>query len=142
MEENIVLNSYKCYFLTLGFKDMLPDFSWENIPVKSVCKKIIDIIIHSRGRSRTAVTSKMEHFVIIVNAWKPLSIITKSSILAVAAVLDRPLDSKLNSKSHRKVSVKQLIKNETHFGENQNTQQLFIGDFGKFIHKIPSNILS
>ena len=45
----------------------------------------------ARGRSRTAATSKMEHFVIIVNGWKPLTIITKSSILDVAAVLDPPL---------------------------------------------------
>ena len=44
-----------------------------------------------RGGSRTAATSKMEHFVIIVNAWKPLTIITRSSILDVAAVLDPPL---------------------------------------------------
>ena len=34
---------------------------------------------------------KMEHFVIIVNSWKLLSIITKSSILDVATVLDLPL---------------------------------------------------
>ena len=33
----------------------------------------------------------MEHFVIIVNGWKLLTIITKSSILDVAAVLDAPL---------------------------------------------------
>ena len=45
----------------------------------------------SRGGSRTAATSKMEHFVIIVNGWKPLTIITKCSILDVAAVLDPPL---------------------------------------------------
>ena len=38
-----------------------------------------------RGESRTAATSKMEHFV------NPLTIITKSSILDVAAVLDPPL---------------------------------------------------
>ena len=38
-----------------------------------------------KGGSRTAVTSKMEHFVIIVNGWKPLTIITKSSILDVTA---------------------------------------------------------
>ena len=54
-----------------------------------------------KGGSRIAVTSKMEHFVIIVNSWqhfviivngwKPLTIITKSSILDVAAVLDPPL---------------------------------------------------
>ena len=39
-----------------------------------------------RGGSRTAATSKMELFVIIVNGWMPLTIITKSSILDVAAV--------------------------------------------------------
>ena len=45
----------------------------------------------SRGGSRTAATSKMECFVIIVNGWKPLTIITKHSILDVAAALDPPL---------------------------------------------------
>ena len=44
-----------------------------------------------RGGSRTAATSKMERFVIIVNGWKPLTIITKRSILDVAAALDPPL---------------------------------------------------
>ena len=43
------------------------------------------------GGSRTAATSKMELFVIIVNVWKPLTIITKSSILDIEAVLDPPL---------------------------------------------------
>ena len=45
-----------------------------------------------KGRSRTAAASKMEHFVIIVNGGKPLIIITKSSILDVAADLDPPLE--------------------------------------------------
>ena len=45
-----------------------------------------------KGASRTAATSKMERFVIIVNGFQPLTIITKSSILDVAAVLDPPLD--------------------------------------------------
>ena len=44
----------------------------------------------SRGGSRTAATSKMEHFVIIVNCYKPLTMITKSSILNVAIVVDPP----------------------------------------------------
>ena len=44
-----------------------------------------------RGGSRTAATSKMELFVIIVNGFQPLTIITKRSILDVAAVLDPPL---------------------------------------------------
>ena len=42
----------------------------------------------TRGESRTAETSKVQLFVIIVNGWKPLTIITKSSTLDVAAVLD------------------------------------------------------
>ena len=44
-----------------------------------------------RGGSRTTATSKMEQFVIIVNGFQPLTIITKSSILDVAEVLDPPL---------------------------------------------------
>ena len=44
-----------------------------------------------RGASRTATTSKMELFVIIVNGWKSLTIITNCVILAGAAVLDPPL---------------------------------------------------
>ena len=44
-----------------------------------------------RARSKTAATSKMERFVIIVKGFQPLNIITKCSILDVAAVLDRPL---------------------------------------------------
>ena len=39
------------------------------------------------SRSRTAATFKMESFVIIVNGWKLLTIITKRSILDVAAAL-------------------------------------------------------
>ena len=44
-----------------------------------------------RGGSRVAAASKMEGFVIIVQGWKPLTIITKHSILNVAAALDPPL---------------------------------------------------
>ena len=45
-----------------------------------------------RGGSRAAATSKMERFVIIVNGWKPLTIIIKRSILDVATALDSPLN--------------------------------------------------
>ena len=44
-----------------------------------------------RSGSRTAATTKMELFVIIVNDWKPLTIIRKCSIFDVAAGLDPPL---------------------------------------------------
>ena len=49
------------------------------------------------GGSRTAATSKMERLVIIVNGFQPLTIITKRSILDVAAVLDPPLQCMINS---------------------------------------------
>ena len=45
----------------------------------------------TRGGSRAAAISKMECFVIIVNDFQPLTIITKRSILDVAAALDPPL---------------------------------------------------
>ena len=38
----------------------------------------------NRDGSRTAATSNMEHFVIIVNGFQPLTIIAKRSILGVA----------------------------------------------------------
>ena len=44
-----------------------------------------------RGRSRATAKFKMERFVIIVNGWKPLAIITKRSILNIAATQDTPL---------------------------------------------------
>ena len=43
----------------------------------------------NRGRSRTTATSKMEHFVKIVNGWKQS--FTKHSILDIVAVLVPPL---------------------------------------------------
>ena len=45
----------------------------------------------NRGGSRTTATSKMERFVIIVNGFQLLTIITKRSILDVVAVLVPPL---------------------------------------------------
>ena len=44
-----------------------------------------------RDGSKTVPTSEMELSVIIVSGFQPLIIITKSSILDVAAVLDPPL---------------------------------------------------
>ena len=49
------------------------------------------IHIHIRGGLRTASTSKVELFVIIVNGFQPLTIITKSSTLDAVTVLDLPL---------------------------------------------------
>ena len=49
------------------------------------------LVAKLRGGSRTAETSKMESFVIIANGFQLLTIITKCSILDVAAVLDPSL---------------------------------------------------
>ena len=48
-------------------------------------------LYRDRGGYRTAATFKIAHFVIIVNGFYSLTIITKRSILDVAAVLDPPL---------------------------------------------------
>ena len=48
-----------------------------------------------RGGSKIPAKSMMEHFVIIVNGWKALTIITNSFILDVAVVLNPPLAVKL-----------------------------------------------
>ena len=49
--------------------------------------------LQRRGRSRVVATAKMERFVRIVNDFQPLTIMTKRSILDVAAALDPPLQS-------------------------------------------------
>ena len=50
-----------------------------------------------RGGSRAAATSKIECFVITVNGFQPLTIITKHSILDVASALDPLLQLVLHS---------------------------------------------
>ena len=63
-----------------------------------------------RGRSRTAATSKMERFVIIVNGFQPLTIITKCSILDAAA-----LDLSLSTDSvTSQFGLQQIIKEPKH----------------------------
>ena len=74
-------------------------FFWANLVRKIWCylkwlESSICIHLHSSsplGGSRAAVTSKMERFVIIVNVFQPLTVITKHSILDVTAALDPPL---------------------------------------------------
>ena len=62
----------------------------------------------TRGGSRTAATSKMERFV--MECWKLLTILTKSSILDVTAVVDPPLLT-LDVAKYAKVKEADLIKN-------------------------------
>ena len=68
---------------------------------------LIKVNNRSRGESRTAATSKMKRFVIIVNGWKPLTIITKRSILDVPADLDQPLRS---NRKRCEIYLKLIIK--------------------------------
>ena len=69
----------------------------QNVVKKEIFKQAIVMSIdlpHTRkirGGFSTVATSKMERFVIRVKTWKLLTIITKRSILDVAAVLDPPL---------------------------------------------------
>ena len=69
-----------------------------NIRIHFTC--LLNLIVTTRGGSKVAATSKMERFVIIVNGWKPLTIITKRSILDVAVALDPQL-----------IRVKKVFKN-------------------------------
>ena len=64
---------------------MFTKFSWL---IKSYTEDAIRQINISRRESRAAATFKMEGFVITVNGWKLLTIITKRFILDVAAALD------------------------------------------------------
>ena len=49
------------------------------------------VAVRLRGGSRTAAISKVELFAVIVNDFQPLTNISKSFTLNVAAVLDPPL---------------------------------------------------
>ena len=89
-----VLCTISVYVLCQGIKavNYFRKISWIII--------IISWIFNIRSGYRTVATSKMEHFVQIVNGWKLLTIITKSSVLDVAAVLDqgpRSADRVLNT---------------------------------------------
>ena len=65
-------------------------FNWTTMSLTQIFNNIVRFDI--RGGSRAAATSKMECFVIIVNGFQPLTIVTKHSILEVAAALDPPVD--------------------------------------------------
>ena len=62
-----------------------------------------------RGGSRAAATSKIERLVITVNGWKRLTIITKHSILDVAAALDPSLKGVQNIKNNVSYNFKRFL---------------------------------
>ena len=94
-----MLFQFLCYSVILCFQKYVQIFDWRrrwrHVGWKPLLNQSnIKILLKTyliRGGSRTAATSKMEHFVITVNGWKLLTIITKGSILDDAAVLVPPL---------------------------------------------------
>ena len=107
----------KIWFSIFSYAKRLDDIkNNEKWVVNSTAKRMIA----TRGRFRTAATSKIKHFVIIINGWKPLTTITKCSILDVAVVLDQlpvsivktPKFIKTNfrSKLYQKYSLSRVFK--------------------------------
>ena len=79
---------------------VLISINWNNSFNKFLFVNLAKIIAGSccmknRDGSRTAATCKVERFVIIVNGFQPLTMITKHASLDVAAVLDAPLKNSL-----------------------------------------------
>ena len=98
---------------------------------------------NSRGGSRTAATPKMECFVIILNSWKPLTIITKLSIFDVATVLDPPLSS-FFSNFHRfgkeTLNVPESIREKSHLVRIYLPEWIFIYQ-DNFEYMVEINVL-
>ena len=94
------------------------------------------IVAKFRGGSRTAATSKMELFVIIINGFQPLTFITKCSILDAAAVLDPPLQIDLLASTE--IPKKYIDVPENYDLNNHITKATRNGN--KFLNHIISNI--
>ena len=86
---------------------------------------LCEYALHDRGGSRAAATSKMERFLIMVNGFQPLTIITKRSILDIAAVLDPPRHEKL--KFHP-ISSRELLWKSRNCGFPQNFHTRKLGE--------------
>ena len=78
--------------LYLNIWGVILQFSGENYRLEQLIV-IREKLQNTRGGSRAVATSKMERFVIIINGWKALTIITKRFIWDVAAALDPPLNT-------------------------------------------------
>ena len=85
-------------------------------------------ITEADSGSGAAATSKMERFVIIVNGWKPLTIIAKRSILDVAAALDPPLRG-------RKLNISLVFIRQSYFAVPKDVR---LNSTHYFVMKIPN----
>ena len=79
-------NSFLLFDIFFFFHAFISYYLFANFHALYIVYHILHFFI--RNGSRTAATSKMELFKIIVNSFQPLTFITKCSILDVAAVLD------------------------------------------------------
>ena len=81
--------------------------------VSAISRKVwlCEMLSNTRNKSgsRAAAASKMEHFVIIVNGFQALTIITKRSVLVVAVALDPPLRKSFNGDHHNVSASKQFV---------------------------------
>ena len=94
----IIIFSALVLWSSTGFTTLLSSYRWSKFPQLSNFGFQLRIHVWSficetnfTGESRAALTSKMGCFVILVNGFQPLTIMTKRSILDVAAALDPPL---------------------------------------------------
>ena len=93
---HLILRAYRSYFHQSEVAKCLVAiiftvcYNVHSQPCAHQSKKVKWKSSRSRGGSRGVAISKMERFVIIVNGWKPLTIVTKRSILDITAALDQP----------------------------------------------------
>ena len=120
MSYSLLIEAYKFTVLLKLTHSFLN--SWDSLKGENQTLKFFATIF--RDGSRNAATSKVERFVIIANGWKPLTIITKLSILDVAAVLDpslivnvsKNITSSINSPNHFwSITIKQAKLSKSEF---------------------------
>ena len=120
-----IYSKFSCKFLVLDY--LCNGLHYFSFPVS---------FLVFRDGSRTAATSKMERFVIIVNGFHLLIIITKCSIMDVAAVLDLLLGfntSELDKSLRLEKEFQPTIENNYKVNNNESggkvTRQIYVKHF-------------
>ena len=81
------VNPHSIFFLNVA---PVSSKAFLDIQTTIKCGLTLERVRDIRGECRASETSKMEHFVIIINSFQPLAIIMDRSTLDVAAALDLP----------------------------------------------------
>ena len=93
------VNPHSIFFLNVA---PVSSKAFLDIQTTIKCGLTLERVRDITGECRASETSKMEHFVIIINSFQPLAIIMDRSTLDVAAALDPPLGMiKTYSQMHR-----------------------------------------